>query len=713
MPMATTVPTVKIDPHTVSQPAAAHRALASGAIPLRHLLPAVVSGVLLWLCFFPVGWGWLGWIALVPLLVLVRTDVPLAQGQRFGFIAHFKGFLRRPSYRVAACAFVGSLVFFVPILQWMRVGDRTMYVAWIATAVICSLFSTTAVVLVRWVDRRTAIPLVVSLPAIWTALEFLRTHPLGGFPWYFTGHTQFAFLPVIQISDVTGAYGVSFLVAAVNVLVFELLAGRPAIRKLFGLVPGKSSRRSLLIQFAVILTCLGGTLIYGFWRLSQNEFGSGPLLALVQGNLPQDVKDHGSPVQVFRHYAALSELAAHQDAKPNLIIWPETSCPEWEEIDFTGSGVNVEEALSLPSHWLSRMNPLLFEEVYSEYVPVLVGVDAFVTDSRTNKRRPYNSAILLEPGRRSLVDGFAVCSFDFLDATALVYLRDYQADGRLRSGEAMPIHRGQLLPRGADAVIMDSSRNARAEGGKVMLDTRIDEFDRRAVYPGQNLVRLAGRYDKIHLVPLGEYVPFEKWTSVLQKFTPYPEGYGVEAGTEFKRFSFQDREGKAYHFGVVICYEDTDPCLARQYATPEMKPVDFIVNMSNDGWFKGTSEHEQHLALARFRAIECRRTLVRSVNMGVSAVIDGNGRVLAPSKIDRVGEDVVWRIEAGSKSELPVSRWAEFKSVPAVLTAQIPVDSRASLYARFGDWFAWCCAVLAIIAICYPVAFCALVRASG
>jgi apolipoprotein N-acyltransferase len=247
----------------------------------------------------------------------------------------------------------------------------------------------------------------------------------------------------------------------------------------------------------------------------------------------------------------------------------------------------------------------------------------------------------------------------------------------------------------------------------VQLDSRFDEFDRGAVYPGQNLVRLAGRYDKIHLVPLGEYVPFEKYTSVLQKLTPYPEGYGVEAGRDFTRFSFQDKDGKSYHFGVVICYEDTDPCLARKYVAPGSEPVDFIVNMSNDGWFKGTAEHEQHLALARFRAIECRRTLVRSVNMGISAVIDGNGRVLAPTNVDGEGEDAVWQIDGGPRSELPVSRWSEFKSVPAILTAQIPIDTRPSFYARFGDWFAWCCAVLAIAAVCWPIARRSLARASG
>ena len=82
---------------------------------------------------------------------------------------------------------------------------------------------------------------------------------------------------------------------------------------------------------------------------------------------------------------------------------------------------------------------------------------------------------------------------------------------------------------------------------------------------------------------------------------------------------------------MLICYEDTDP-----YAGPAVHPatgrgpgVDFLVNISNDGWFDGTEEHEQHLAICRFRAVEARRSVVRAVNMGISAVIDPDGRVVA------------------------------------------------------------------------------------
>jgi apolipoprotein N-acyltransferase len=122
------------------------------------------------------------------------------------------------------------------------------------------------------------------------------------------------------------------------------------------------------------------------------------------------------------------------------------------------------------------------------------------------------------------------------------------------------------------------------------------------------------------------------------------------------------------------------------------------LNISNDAWFLGTSEHDEHLAISRFRAVECRRSLARSVNMGISAVIDPNGRVLRPETVLEFkdkdsGKTRIWEIAANNKTiaELPVSRWAEFKKVSGLLLADMPIDHRSSLYSRWGDWFPWTC----------------------
>jgi apolipoprotein N-acyltransferase len=183
-----------------------------------------------------------------------------------------------------------------------------------------------------------------------------------------------------------------------------------------------------------------------------------------------------------------------------------------------------------------------------------------------------------------------------------------------------------------------------------------------------------GRYDKMHLVPFGEYVPLGNVFPFMQTFTPYKHDYACRPGEHWTRFPLKAADGKAYTFGCLICYEDSDPSLARTYVATE--PVDFLVNISNDGWFDGTEEHEQHLAICRFRAVEARRSVVRAVNMGISGVIDPDGRVVA----------------------IPGETWAGSKKVTGVVTAVVPVDDRASVYAALGDWVPGACWV-AVVAV--------------
>src|SRR5437879_685083 len=115
------------------------------------LLPwSALTALLLYLSHFPVAWGWLGWLALAPLLVLVRS--PLRTRAIF-----FAGW-------------VAGLAFFLPVLQWMRVADPRMYFTWILLAIYCSLYFPLGIFLARVLDRR-RVPLVIGVPVVWTALE--------------------------------------------------------------------------------------------------------------------------------------------------------------------------------------------------------------------------------------------------------------------------------------------------------------------------------------------------------------------------------------------------------------------------------------------------------------------------------------------------------------------------------------------------------------
>jgi apolipoprotein N-acyltransferase len=554
----------------------------SGPPFLAALLPALASSVLLWLCFFPVAWGWLAWVALVPWLTLVRSP-------------------QRP-WRLYLAAWLGGLCFYCPVLQWMRVADPRMVATWLLLTVHCSLFVPPALYLLRRLDRL-GLPLVASVPLVWVALEYVRGHFLEGFPWYFLAHTQHDFLALIQISDLAGGYAVTALVAAVNAVVFEWLARRPLVYGLFGLPQPASRRASLVAQSALVLLVFTAFFAYGTWRLGQHDFRVGPRVALVQGNLDQRLRnDSSAPAgdarssaagEMIKHYAGLALRAAAY--KPELIVWPETSWPfDWEQI---APDAPAREAPKEVRKWDDLSRREATEYFGAQFgTPMLLGVNSRIW-SGPGQRERFNSALL-------------------------------------------------ILPDGSSP----------------------------------------GRYDKIHRVPFGEYIPFRETLPFMNYFSPYDFDYSVTAGRGQPRLPLG-----SYRFGVVICYEDTDPAMARGYVThADGPPVDFILNISNDGWFEGTAEHEQHLAICRFRAIECRRTVARSVNMGVSAVIDGNGRVLRPSLRERNEQGDVWEIEPRA-DELPVSEWAQYKKVPGILLARLPLDVRGSLYARWGDWLPGAC----------------------
>ena len=172
-----------------------------------------------------------------------------------------------------------------------------------------------------------------------------------------------------------------------------------------------------------------------------------------------------------------------------------------------------------------------------------------------------------------------------------------------------------------------------------------------------------GRYDKIHLVPFGEYVPFarllffaHKLTGKVGLFTP---------GTERKVFHIDGPDGQTHRYGVFICYEAVFADEVRQFAR---HGAEVFVNLSDDGWYGDTSAPWQHLNMARMRAIENRRWLLRDTNTGVTAVIDPYGRVLQSSPRHRVD----------------------------ALPARFGFRDDITFYTAHGDVFAWACVVVSL-----------------
>jgi len=167
-----------------------------------------------------------------------------------------------------------------------------------------------------------------------------------------------------------------------------------------------------------------------------------------------------------------------------------------------------------------------------------------------------------------------------------------------------------------------------------------------------------GRYDKIHLVPFGEYVPFKNLLFFARKLTGRVSEF--TRGSDRKVF----RLG-GHRYGVFICYEAVFADEVRQFAR---LGAEVLVNISDDGWYGDTSAPWQHLNMARMRAIENRRWLLRDTNNGVTAAIDPYGRV---------------------RQSIP-------RHVVDALPARFGFRNDITFYTAHGDVFAWCCAILAL-----------------
>ena len=171
----------------------------------------------------------------------------------------------------------------------------------------------------------------------------------------------------------------------------------------------------------------------------------------------------------------------------------------------------------------------------------------------------------------------------------------------------------------------------------------------------------AARYDKVHLVPFGEYLPFPWLFS-------FAGGLTKEVG-EFKSgMSRAPLEAGSERLGVFICYESVFPDEVRQFAN---QGAQVFVNISNDGWYGDSGAYAQHLNQTRMRAIENERWILSATDTGVTASIDPYGRTVA---------------------RLP-------RKERGALVAPYALTSVTTFYTRHGDWFPWLCAIISLGAL--------------
>lgn len=460
-------------------------------------------------------------------------------------------FAARP-FVAFSCGFVHALLFVVTSLPWIATvlsvhGGVSLLGGWGLVLLIGAAWGVLTGTF-TWAANRLAARSIalgcVGAPFVWVALEFVRTHlPEIGFPWNLLGYPASANLAMVQMTAVTGIFGLSFLVAAFNALFA------------WAYVSTKSGAGRRVTIFLVTAAAIAGMAYIA------PQFVPTPQAAhrarAVQLNFPE-VESYGE--DWFQHNAAaldeIEQLSLARGAvSPDLLVWPEAPAPfSFEDSRF------AKRASSLAIRF---GNPFLAGVIEWKPAP----------GSRTGGApAPYNSALVVN------------------------------AQGQVIFG-----------------------------------------------------------YDKIHLVPFGEYEPFplihRVVTSVSDEVGGFRKGapaYAVGALPNQKKF------------GVFICYEAIFPDEVRRFTA---NGAQVLVNISNDGWFGRSAAAEQHVRMARVRAVENRRWLIRATNNGFTVSVDPYGRIFSPLAPD---------VRAA---------------------ADLPYDFRTdeTIYSQYGDWFAWLCVAVSAI----------------
>jgi len=491
----------------------------------KDIVLSLISGLLLVLAFPPMNAYPVAFIALVPLLVSLQ------------------GKDRKAAFYLGV---VSGFVYFLGTVYWVShsmhvYGYVPIVITLFAVAVLCmylALYVGVFALLFTYLKSGSQVPASIVAPLLWVSLEFLRSYALTGFPWSVLGYTQYTFLTFIQIADITGVYGISFLLVAVSGMLFDVI-----IYKSDQMKHPLSDRRPFVTSIVVTLSIITLAVWYGIVQLGTEGDGQQIKASVIQGNIPQDQKwDRQFQHDVIRKY---QELTIEVNAgKPDLIIWPESALPFvfGSQEALTGGLLDFQKQLG---------SYLLFGSVTGK-------------GGKQAKPRLANSAVLLSP-----------------------------------------------------------------EGDVV------------------------SRYDKIHLVPFGEYVP-------LKKFLPFIEKIVVAVGDFEPGKEYVVMDTPFANIGNLICYEIIFPGLVREFVD---RGATVLVTITNDAWFGRTSAPYQHFTMAVFRAVENRVPVIRSANTGISGFIDPEGRIVKKSEI----------------------------FVEASLTGAVPIGKNKSIYTKVGDAFAWVC----------------------
>ncbi|MCB9857807.1 MAG: apolipoprotein N-acyltransferase [Phycisphaerales bacterium] len=600
-------------------------------------------------------------------------------------------------------SYLFGVAYFAINVYWLEPVTMEGYIAF---CLFFGIFMPLAAWPIRHLYNRRGVSAAIAAPIVWTGIEFLRSSGPLGFPMVLLGHSQYKLQSVIQIADLVGAYGVTFMVVAVNGWFVDLLM-QPIVMRRGGRVP-RMPLGTVTTSAIVILT-----LIYGSAQKNERHMAEGPRIAVVQHDILQQLgvqpnRRFDGPETYLAHLR-LAQQAAALEPTPDLIVMPESIIPycyaneEFETYDRdTLEFIRQRRFAGAPASVMPQVQSFAmqvrkgFQQVCDDaHVSLILGAGGIVSykSAIPPHVRAYNSSYLLVPG--------------------------------------------ETKPRA-----MYSKRHL------VMISEYVPfRWTWPRAYQWINSLAPFGEGSHYTMTPGEAFVPFLVETRDSKKIY---------------------RVGTPICYEEIMPYVPRG-FVRGPDNTPAGKSIDVLCCMSNDGWFHHSTELEEHLAAGVFRAVENRVAVARSVNTGESAIIYPNGKIhtrvrltdeqikqldnveavlhdltsiaeklnagnLPAQKLRATRDEVVKTVESrlsaaysaigpeyfiyadriltitGSISDLApgilkqtvatlldqlnddiamVRRWRERPTTaPGVVSARIRIDPRITLYTRWGDWFA-------------------------
>jgi apolipoprotein N-acyltransferase len=547
-------------------------------IPVRLWALAVVSGMLQVLPFpiagpTPLWRTAFCWIALLPLLAAllgkdkIGNALTIRQGAALGYVCGFVWYLGNCYWVYQTMYLYGGLA------KPIAVGILILFCLYLG--LYHALFGMLVAAFRVHYGRQTALLLT---PFVWVAVELARAR-ITGLPWDLLGVAQVDNPLLIRLAPITGAYGLSFVIAAVNALWLIRIQVR-----------ARRYTRPALTAAGMIFVVL---YVLALRRIeAPGDTATAVHATLVQENLEVGAANIGPQPTTHELLESFSYLSRYPSAQFLL---------------------GIPELPGTQTVFLIRQRPAA--EGGDSKGPTPSSTDLIVW--------PESPAPFQENDQ------------EFRTAMSLLAR---EANAPIIVGN-IGIDRSSESPRGYDLFNSASFVTARGE--------------------------FAGRYDKMHLVPFGEYVPFKQVFFFAKNLLA--EVGTFDAGQHRMVFT-----SGGYHYGTFICYESIFGDEVRQFVK---EGAEVLVNISNDGWYGDTSAPWQHLNMARMRAIENHRWVLRATNTGVTASISPFGRVIAAAP----------------------------RHIRTSIRVSFAYEHDLTFYAAHGDLFAYGCALITAIALAFSL----------